>query len=144
MAGRTAEGRVAWAEDSYPDTPLTGPGPNAPANNIILDCGGGVYAQYAHLRKGSAAVHVGDWVRAGQKLACTGNSGQSAMPHLHFTLMDSDYFSIPGRFRLEQNAGSHWELKDGAALSEGTSLRPAPTPVRPDGTGNGAIPWQKE
>ncbi|MDK1348321.1 M23 family metallopeptidase [Streptomyces sp. 378] len=57
-------------------------------NHVVLDLGDGVYAAYAHLRRGSLTVREGDRVRAGQVLARCGNSGNSSEPHLHFQLMD--------------------------------------------------------
>jgi hypothetical protein len=57
-------------------------------NHVVLDLGDGVYAMYAHLRRGSLAVRPGDRVRAGQILAHCGNSGNSSEPHVHFQLMD--------------------------------------------------------
>lgn len=57
-------------------------------NHVVLDLGGGRYAFYAHLRKGSVAVHPGDRVRRGQVLAKVGNTGNTSAPHLHFHLMD--------------------------------------------------------
>lgn len=57
-------------------------------NHIILDLGNGVYAFYAHFKKGSITVKKGDIVRAGQKIAHLGNSGNTSAPHLHLHLMD--------------------------------------------------------
>ncbi|MFI5684741.1 M23 family metallopeptidase [Streptomyces sp. NPDC051636] len=57
-------------------------------NHLVLDLGGGSYALYAHLRRGSLTVREGDRVCAGQVLARCGNSGNSTEPHLHFQLMD--------------------------------------------------------
>ncbi|MEU8349907.1 M23 family metallopeptidase [Streptomyces sp. NPDC048845] len=57
-------------------------------NHLILDLGDGTYAAYAHLRKDSLAVRAGERVRAGQRLAEVGNTGNSTEPHLHFQLMD--------------------------------------------------------
>ncbi|GAB2909226.1 M23 family metallopeptidase [Streptomyces mayteni] len=57
-------------------------------NHLVLDLGDGVYAMYAHLRRGSLTVRPGDRVVAGQQLARCGNSGNSTEPHLHFQLMD--------------------------------------------------------
>ncbi|RMI36115.1 M23 family metallopeptidase [Streptomyces triticirhizae] len=57
-------------------------------NHLVLDLGGGTYALYAHLRRGSLTVRPGERVRAGQELARCGNTGNSSEPHLHFQLMD--------------------------------------------------------
>ncbi|MFJ3141518.1 M23 family metallopeptidase [Streptomyces halstedii] len=57
-------------------------------NHLVLDLGGGTYALYAHLRRGSLRVRAGDTVRAGEQLARCGNSGNSTEPHVHFQLMD--------------------------------------------------------
>ncbi|MFD4632285.1 M23 family metallopeptidase [Streptomyces sp. NPDC058284] len=57
-------------------------------NHIVLDLGGGTYAMYAHVRRGSLTVRAGDRVVAGQWLGDCGNSGNSTEPHVHFQLMD--------------------------------------------------------
>ncbi|MFF7858138.1 peptidoglycan DD-metalloendopeptidase family protein [Streptomyces sp. NPDC007904] len=57
-------------------------------NHLVLDLGNGAYAVFAHLRRRSLKVAVGDRVTAGQPLAECGNSGNSSEPHLHFQLMD--------------------------------------------------------
>lgn len=49
---------------------------------------GPVYAAFAHLRRGSLKVGVGDRVTGGRQLGECGNSGNSSDPHLHFQLMD--------------------------------------------------------
>jgi murein DD-endopeptidase MepM/ murein hydrolase activator NlpD len=58
-------------------------------NHVILDLGDGVYALYAHVRRGSLTVRTGDRVRAGETLGRCGDSGNSSEPHVHFQLMDS-------------------------------------------------------
>jgi len=62
---------------------------NVDGNHIIQDLGGGVWAMYAHLIKGSLLVKPGDKVKKGQKIAELGNTGNSSGPHLHFQLMDN-------------------------------------------------------
>ncbi|TXS23375.1 M23 family metallopeptidase [Streptomyces sp. gb1(2016)] len=57
-------------------------------NRVVLDLGDGTYAAYAHVRRGSLQVRTGDTVRAGQRIARCGNSGNSTEPHVHFQLMD--------------------------------------------------------
>lgn len=57
-------------------------------NSVTLDLGDGVYAVFAHLRRGSVRVRKGDRVRVGDVLGEVGNSGNTSEPHLHFHLMD--------------------------------------------------------
>jgi murein DD-endopeptidase MepM/ murein hydrolase activator NlpD len=57
-------------------------------NHVTIEIADGVYASAAHLQRGSAAVRVGEHVRAGQVIARCGNSGNSSEPHVHFQLMD--------------------------------------------------------
>ncbi|NJQ03569.1 M23 family metallopeptidase [Streptomyces zingiberis] len=76
---------VFFAEAMVRD--VAGPG-RLLGNHVILDLGQGVYALYAHLRRGSAAVREGQRVAPGQVLAEVGNTGNSTEPHLHFQLMD--------------------------------------------------------
>lgn len=72
-------------------------------NHVIIDHGDGVFATYAHLRRGSVRVQPGERVATGQQLAQVGNSGNSSEPHLHFQLMDDRHLTaaagIPFRWR---------------------------------------------
>lgn len=43
-------------------------------------------ASYMHLLKGSIQVKKGDKVKMGDRLASSGNSGESTGPHLHFEI----------------------------------------------------------
>ncbi len=61
---------------------------NAGGNTLIQDIGDGRYASYAHIKRGSIRVKVGDRVRRGQVLGLVGNSGNSTGPHLHFHVGD--------------------------------------------------------
>ena len=73
------------------DDPVLGPKltvENVDGNHIVLDIGGGVFAMYAHLIKGSLTVEVGDKVKKGDKIAELGNTGNANASHLHFQLMD--------------------------------------------------------
>lgn len=99
-----APGTVVEAMRDLPDQP---PGvaptnltiPEIAGNHVILDLGGGRYAMYAHLAPHSVTVHVGDRVRAGDKLGLLGNSGNTTGPHLHFQISDRpstlDVTSLP-------------------------------------------------
>jgi len=125
------DGRIIRVEDHYDDPPLRRAGDWRVANAIYQDCGGGVFAFYAHIRKGSAKVKEGDRVQRGQELGLVGNSGGNGVPHLHFIILDGDYFSVPGRFRFEQMTPRGWVRRDGAPLAEDTFIRPVTGPAKP-------------
>ncbi len=57
-------------------------------NHLVLRLADGSHVLYAHLKRGSQSVRVGDRVRAGQPLAECGNSGNSTEPHLHVQRQD--------------------------------------------------------
>ncbi len=89
-----ADGTVVnlWDES---DEQIPGPNPTGVTtesiggNMLVVDIGGGAYAFYAHLQRGSLKAKLGDKVTAGQVLGLLGNTGNSTAPHLHFHLMDS-------------------------------------------------------
>lgn len=60
-----------------------GDGP-AYGNAIVIKHGNGTYSQYAHLSQ--IDVHIGQSVEKGQKIALSGNTGNSSGPHLHFEI----------------------------------------------------------
>ncbi|MFF5503107.1 M23 family metallopeptidase [Streptomyces roseolus] len=60
-----------------------GDGP-AYGNAIVVKHANGTYSQYAHLSK--IKVHIGQKVAAGQRIAFSGNTGNSSGPHLHFEI----------------------------------------------------------
>jgi len=126
-----ADGLIAKVDDRHPDPPAGRGVGIDDANYITQDCGGGVYAYYGHIKSASAEVKAGQAVRAGQALGRVGNSGSHGLPHLHFILMDADYFSVPGRYRLEQLAGGRWTPRDGAELAEDSFIRPPPAAQEP-------------
>lgn len=53
-------------------------------NYIAIEHAEGCITYYAHLRRSSAVVKLGDRVRTGQRLGLIGSSGTSEDPHLHF------------------------------------------------------------
>ena len=69
------------------------------ANEIVLEHPDGTLGVYAHLAPDSARVSLGERVRAGQRLASSGNTGYSSGAHLHFALMRPRL--IGEQFRLE-------------------------------------------
>ncbi|MBT2676885.1 M23 family metallopeptidase [Streptomyces sp. ISL-14] len=60
-----------------------GDGP-AYGNAIVIKHGNGSYSQYAHLSR--IDVKVGQVVKTGQRIAKSGNTGNSSGPHLHFEI----------------------------------------------------------
>jgi hypothetical protein len=65
-------------------------------NHVIMQSSSGVYALFAHLRKGSIRVTNGQQVKTGDPIAAIGNSGNTIQPHLHFQLMkDSSPLATP-------------------------------------------------
>jgi len=49
-----------------------------------LESGRTVFTVYAHLAAGSLAVHPGDVVSGGDRIASVGQTGRASTPHLHF------------------------------------------------------------
>jgi murein DD-endopeptidase MepM/ murein hydrolase activator NlpD len=96
VADGTVTSTLDTVEANAPGTlPATDPAParkstveNVDGNHVIVDVGGGVWAMYAHLIKGSLLVKPGDRVTKGQKIAELGNTGNANAPHLHFQLMN--------------------------------------------------------
>ncbi|MFJ8944329.1 M23 family metallopeptidase [Streptomyces sp. NPDC102395] len=60
-----------------------GDGP-AYGNAVVIKHANGVYSQYAHLSR--VDVNVGQVVKTGQRIALSGNTGNSSGPHLHFEI----------------------------------------------------------
>ncbi|MDK0520259.1 M23 family metallopeptidase [Streptomyces sp. ML-6] len=68
-----------------------GDGP-AYGNAVVIKHANGTYSQYAHLSK--IEVRVGEAVKTGEKIALSGNTGNSSGPHLHFEIRHTaDYGS---------------------------------------------------
>lgn len=72
------------------------------ANYVVILHNDGTTGEYYHLMKDGALVEVGDSVTRGQKIALSGNTGHTTMPHLHFAVYRASSWgntqSIPVRF----------------------------------------------
>jgi len=69
----------------------------------IYEPNSGVFTQYVHLVENGSLVKIGDKVNRGQKIALSGNTGQSTEEHLHFSSLvpannDDGLKSIPIEF----------------------------------------------
>ncbi len=78
----TAKGIVTFVLDTLFDRSKQGD-TGGFGNYVRIDHGDGFSVDYAHIRKHSAHVKVGDSVQRGQVLAFVGSSGRSSDPHLH-------------------------------------------------------------
>jgi murein DD-endopeptidase MepM/ murein hydrolase activator NlpD len=75
------------------------------ANHVRILHKDGTMAVYAHLDLASVNVRPGAKIRAGQKIARSGNTGFSSGPHLHFAIQQNSgmqMISLPFRFRTPE------------------------------------------
>lgn len=71
------------------------------ANHVRVLHEDGTMALYAHLDLASVSVRPGSRIRAGQRIARSGNTGFSSGPHLHFAIQRNvgmELLSIPFKF----------------------------------------------
>lgn len=71
-------------------------------NHIVIQHADGSIAQYWHLEKDGVVVNVGDSVTQGQIIGLSGNTGDSAFPHLHFQLIGPNGKQILPRFKTRK------------------------------------------
>ncbi|MFE7427920.1 MULTISPECIES: M23 family metallopeptidase [unclassified Streptomyces] len=82
-----------------------GDGP-AYGNAVVIKHGNGTYSQYAHLSQ--IDVYAGQKVTTGERIALSGNTGNSSGPHLHFEIRHTaDYGSAvdPVSFLHQKGVG---------------------------------------
>jgi murein DD-endopeptidase MepM/ murein hydrolase activator NlpD len=72
------------------------------ANYVVILHDDWTTGEYYHLKQGGVLVEVGDRVVAGQKIGLSGDTGNSALPHLHFGVYRAapwgKFQSIPVQF----------------------------------------------
>lgn len=118
-----ADGIIVGVIDSFEDNSIGIPGTFETANYVAVYYGASIMGFYGHIQKGSAKVKMGQKVASGDTLALVGNSGATAIPHLHFTFTDTGNFSIKGRYSYERKNGSAWVSMNGVDLIEGSDIR---------------------
>lgn len=72
------------------------------ANFVTIRHSDGSFASYGHLQHNGVEVAVGDTVQQGQRIARSGSTGYSALPHLHFSVWmqgKEGRKPLPTRFR---------------------------------------------
>ncbi|MEZ6185704.1 MAG: peptidoglycan DD-metalloendopeptidase family protein [Planctomycetota bacterium] len=92
-----AAGTVVQVQEGFPDNQIgdVPQGAIEKHNGISILHENREMSWYIHTKLGSITVKEGDKVEAGQLLAEVGNSGNSARPHLHFTLATWGMTSVP-------------------------------------------------
>lgn len=81
-----ASGIVTAVVDTFPDRNKVSVPARGFGNYVAIQHEDGFVTYYAHNRRYSATVRVGDTVNAGQEIALVGSSGNSEDPHVHFEL----------------------------------------------------------
>jgi len=120
------DGTVIWANEQYLDGDHT-PGHE---NNLLIQHSDGTVMRYGHLTLEGIVVEVGDFVRQGDLVAHSGNTGNSGGPHLHVDLLGDSMSwdksnTLPLTFR---NAGG---LRKAASCCLTRSTRPSRTERSP-------------
>ncbi|MFB3076990.1 MAG: M23 family metallopeptidase [Lysobacterales bacterium] len=64
------------------------------ANFIVVMHDDGTTGEYYHLQQNGALVEVGERVDAGQKIGLSGNTGHTALPHLHFAVYKATWRAL--------------------------------------------------
>ena len=84
-----ADGKVVTVVNHIEDNPIGQVNTDDNWGNLVIVWHyGNVYTAYCHLRRGTAASE-GELVRQGQVIGKVGNSGRSAVPHLHFHVQNN-------------------------------------------------------
>lgn len=98
-------------------------------NAVVIAHGPHLYSVCAHLQPKSLRVKVGDVVTPGMEIGRCGNSGRSAVPHLHFQVQRSRLLGSPTVAfdfgDVVERKGDQIELRTHTVPAEETFVRPA-------------------
>ena len=105
----SAKGKVVEVVQNQYDRNKTSVISRGFGNYIGVDHGNGVYIYYAHIKKNSAMVKIGDSLFVKQKIAKVGCAGNCTDPHLHFEIW-YNYYTLIDPFNGTCNKGkSLWK-----------------------------------
>lgn len=88
------EGMVMQVESDFDKAGLNKEKYGGRANFIRILHGDGTMALYAHLKPEGVQVREGQYVRKGQRIGLSGNTGLSTAPHLHFVVQTNRGMSL--------------------------------------------------
>ena len=89
------------------------------ANFIVIAHPDGTLGHYVHLQHRGVVVRTGQYVRRGQLIAYSGNTGYSSAPHLHFEVFQPDTSMNRRTIPLRFSVGEKKEVR----LEQGKSYR---------------------
>jgi murein DD-endopeptidase MepM/ murein hydrolase activator NlpD len=87
------------------------------ANFVVVLHSDGTTGEYFHLQRASVRVRPGDRVARGERLARSGNTGFSTVPHLHFGVYRT------GRDRTTESLAVRFETRRGAITAPRSGAR---------------------
>jgi murein DD-endopeptidase MepM/ murein hydrolase activator NlpD len=112
------DGLVVALENNQPDNPSKLP--SSIGNLVLIRHDDFTYGMYAHLKKGSVNVKLGENVSVSKIVARSGSSGYVRAPHLHFAVLESDdrggFTSL--QFRFKNASGQAITPQEGKRPSE--------------------------
>lgn len=127
------EGTVLQVEGAFGQAAVAGERTAGPANLVRVLHRDGTMAVYAHLSPTGISVRPGQWVKAGQRLALSGQTGLSTAPHLHFALQVNAGLRLAAiPFRMAGPLGELRFPQEGAAAAgaaEPGAAAVAPAPL---------------
>lgn len=131
-----ANATVVVAVDKFSDQvpgkfPENLPIEEADGNHVILDLGGGNYALYAHMKRGTVIVHQGEEVTPGQVIGRVGNTGNTIAPHLHFQVMDAPLSLAANGLPYEINSFQITGISPGTEAFDKAEADGTPLDVKP-------------